>query len=125
MQPTDCWLRTGRTAASGTRFASPLGFWGSFLSTQTYPKSPEGSLTRGVQLARLVGRRLTLYTRTVGRPFWRLIFCTVFGTFGLADPIYPGSLPKVFAFILTVIYRTRDILQAPRDFDLGVLIYAV
>lgn len=44
----DCRLRTGRTAASGTRFASPLGFWGSFLSTQTYPESPGGSLPRGV-----------------------------------------------------------------------------
>lgn len=30
----------------------------------------------------------------------------------------------MFAFILTVIYSSRDMLQAPRDFDLGVLIYA-
>lgn len=45
---TDCWLMTGRTAASGTHLTSPLGFWEGFLSTQTYLESPEGSLARGV-----------------------------------------------------------------------------
>lgn len=32
---------TGRTAVRGAHFGSPRGFWGSFLSTQSYPESPE------------------------------------------------------------------------------------
>lgn len=110
---------------SGTLLASPLGFWGSFLSTHSYPESPDGSITRAV-LTCLAGLQVSHSSHGIlDLLSWRPIFHTVFRTFGFAAPIYPQSLLKMFAFILTVIYNIQDTLQAPRDFDLGVLIYGV
>lgn len=122
---TDCWLMTSRTVMSGTLLASLLGFWGSFLSTHSYPESPDGSITRAV-LTCLAGLQASHSSHGISDLLsWRLVFHAVFRTFGFADPIYPQSLLKMFAFILTVIYNIQDTLQAPRDFDLGVLIYGV
>ena len=52
----------------------------------------------------------------------------MFGMFGFADSIYPPYLQKTFGCILTVIYNihvVNNILPAPTDFDMVVLIYGV
>lgn len=72
----------------------------------------------------LADLQASFFTKELQISFPGELFYAVFRTLDLQVQ-HILSLQKMFGFILTVMYNIQDTLQAPRDIDLGVLIYGV